>query len=97
MRLPRSASRLPSRTRRPREVSTCRATREQTTYFEDTAEIGVLGTALHQDLVASVEQLLSGGGRDAGTMLERLGLCTAMKGGLGHLGRSIGSIEAATA
>jgi hypothetical protein len=54
--------------------------------LEDAGIVGVLGAALDQHGVAGVEQLLCRGGRQAGAVLERLGLGAGVEGGQGHGG-----------
>ena len=52
--------------------------------LEDAHIVGVLGAALDQHGIARVQQLLGRRGREAGAMLERLGLGARVEGGKGH-------------
>lgn len=52
--------------------------------LEDARVIGVLGAALDAHGVAGIEQLLGGGGCEAGAVLKRLALSAGVEGGEGH-------------
>lgn len=58
---------------------------------EDAGVGGVLGAALDQYGVAGIQQLLGRGGREAGAVLERLGLGAGMQRGEGHCDGGVGA------
>jgi hypothetical protein len=68
--------------------------------FEDASIVWILGAALDQDWVASVEELLGCGGCESRAVLQRLGFGAGVKSGKCHGGccerrkQSIGVVEA---
>lgn len=52
--------------------------------LEDARVVGVLGAALDEHWVAGIEQLLGGGGCEAGAVLEGLALGAGVECGEGH-------------